>query len=107
MSHTVREIWEAGRKALGMLEPTPAEEAAEEAAEKTAEEVPQSLAQSLADTLEDREYRITFKNGCGTDCSGLALKHNFCFDPAQIESIVPVGEEGTGGPEVFSGSTPR
>ena len=89
----VREIYLAGRKALGLDAP-PTENAEEEAAEQveghlSSETLKYRSVEFLDSLDETREYRVTFKNGCGMDASGLALKHNFSLDPATIESIEP------------------
>ena len=87
---TVQEIWEAGRKALGSPTLAVAAAAIAEPAPVTDWPDPREF------PFEDRDYRVTFKNGCSNECGGLALKHNFCFDPAQIERIEPVEEVGLG-----------
>lgn len=94
MSFTVREIYEAGKKVLGITAETAQESAAEAAAEtvelKSGETASTpTLAEQIAASLDARQYRVTFKNGCGMNVDGLALKHNFCLDAAQIESIEP------------------
>ncbi|HEV2194191.1 MAG TPA: hypothetical protein VGR55_01315 [Candidatus Acidoferrum sp.] len=93
---TARQIWEAGRKALGLdAPPTPIEQAEESAAEQAEKSPTKTMAEAVAEAFaagtfdENREYRVTFKNGCGMDASGHALKYNFSLDPATIEKIEP------------------
>lgn len=94
---TAKEIWDAGKKALGLPVTVTASVASAPApaAPAPAQDAP-AVFDATQFAFEDRDYRVTFKNGCSAECGGMALKHNFCFDPAQIERIEPVEEVGLG-----------
>ena len=83
---TTREIWEAGRKALGLGD-APATSTVTAPAAMPAED--SDVFDPAAFTFEQRTYRIHFKNGYSGEYEGAALATFFPFDPAQIESIQP------------------
>ena len=100
MTFTAKEIWEAGRAALG-LTPT----AASVPAAPAIAPVPVAPVEVAADNatsvfdpatfaFEPREYRIHFKNGCSGEYDGAPLATSFPFDVAQIERVEPVEEVG-------------
>jgi hypothetical protein len=89
---TARDIWEAGRKALGLDVPA-ATAAPPLAAEETASEASDVFDPSAYE-FEDRVYRVHFKNGCSGEYSGAVLGTRFPFDPAQIADVRPVEEVG-------------
>ncbi|SRR6266699_6278714 len=104
---STREIWEAGRAALGLL-PTAATVPDATALARTAATVPAATAPDVQEnTVEENSvfdpsaftfspgaYRIHFKNGCSGEYDGAALATSFPFDVAQIERVEPVEEVG-------------
>ena len=90
---TTKEIWEAGRAALG-LTPTAATVPAAPAPSPAAEENTPSVLDPSVFTFEPRVYRIHFKNGNSGEYDGAALATAFPFDASQIERIEPIEEVG-------------
>lgn len=102
---TAKEIWEAGKKALGMAQegqagpisatvaPLPGSDAKPPLGAPVIlvpEDAPEVFDPADFD-FEPRAYRIHFKNGHSGEYDGTALSHCFPFDPAQVQSIEPVG----------------
>ena len=83
---TTREIWEAGRRALGLNDAPATSTATAPAAAPAADS---DVFDPAAFAFEQRVYRIHFKNGYSGEYEGAALATFFPFDPAQIESIQP------------------
>ncbi len=89
---TTTEIWEAGRRALGL--PPPAAPAPQTAPAPAA---PVSEVFDPSDfDFEPRAYRIHFKNGHSGEYDGASLATFFPFDIAEVERIEPVEEVGQG-----------
>jgi len=89
---TTKEIWEAGRAALG-LAPT----ASTAPAPQTAPMAPVSEVFDPSDfDFEPRAYRIHFKNGHSGEYDGASLATFFPFDAVQVERVEPVEEVGQG-----------
>ena len=87
---STREIWEAGRKALGLSDaPATRDAATSTATAPAAVPADSDVFDPAAFTFEQRTYRIHFKNGYSGEYEGAALATFFPFDPAQIESIQP------------------
>jgi hypothetical protein len=94
---TTKEIWEAGRAALGLAPAAATRAAAPGPAQLAAlaeEDNASSVFDASAFAFEPRTYRIHFKNGCSGEYEGAALATSFPFDPSQIERIEPVEEVG-------------
>lgn len=92
---TARDIWEAGRKALGLDVPAaPAPATLEQVSKITVSNDPDPVFDPVAYGFEDRDYRIHFRNGCSGEYSGAALKIQFPFDPREVVDVRPVEEVG-------------
>ncbi len=83
---TTREIWEAGRRALGLNDAQHTSTPAVPAPMPTEDS---DVFDPAAFAFEQRTYRIHFKNGYSGEYEGAALATFFPFDPAQIESVQP------------------
>lgn len=94
---STKEIWEAGRKALGL---PPIAPSAASPAPVFVVEVPDPAPSDVFDPsafpFEPRAYRIHFKNGHSGEYDGAALATGFPFDATQVERIEPVEEVGQG-----------
>lgn len=92
---SAKDIWEAGRKALGL--PTATAPAAPAPA-------PAAAAPDAADDVFDPStydfqpgaYRIHFRNGCSGEYDGAVLAQQFPFDPQEVVDVRPVAEVGQG-----------
>jgi len=87
---TTKEIWEAGRAALGLATPA-----------APAPVVPPDPIATSPDVFDPSSfdfkpcpYRIHFKNGNSGEYDGAALATTFPFDVAQIERVEPVEDVG-------------
>jgi len=96
---TTKEIWAAGRAALGLSD-TPA---ASTTASVVASPLAAARAVSASDVFdpaafgfEPRTYRIHFKNGLSGEYDGAQLATVFPFDPAQIDTVEPIEDVGRG-----------
>ena len=90
---TTKEIWEAGRAALG-LTPTAATVPAVPPAPPVAAAAAPGVFDPDTFGFEARVYRIHFKNGCSGEYDGAALATSFPFNAAEIERIEPVEDVG-------------
>ena len=88
---TARDIWEAGRKALGLDAP-----AATPAAPAPAPAATSDVFDPASYGFEPRAYRIHFRNGCSGEYDGAVLALQFPFDPAEVVDVRPVEEVGQG-----------
>jgi hypothetical protein len=92
MTFSARQIWEAGRKALGL--PVTLEDAKTEGvalpdvpSEQSGEVAPAVFATETQTVFGPGVYRIHFKNGLSGEYHGTALAQQFPFDPREVESI--------------------
>jgi len=90
---TTKEIWEAGRAALGLAPAAATPPAAVVIAPVATNEQP-GVSDPIAFAFSPRVYRIHFKNGNSGEYDGAALATAFPFDASQIERIEPVEEVG-------------
>ena len=89
---TAKQIWEAGRAALGLAvnptsTPTPAPAGVQEIAPDVSEQT--ALALELVN-LEDRDYRVHFRGGTSGEYNGHQLAICAPFDLSEVVSIDPV-----------------
>ncbi len=89
---TAKQIWEAGRAALGLVvtSPTPSTASTTTALADPAYVSEQgALALELVN-LEDRAYRVHFRGGTSGEYNGVQLGICAPFDLAEVVSIDPV-----------------
>jgi len=95
---TTKEIWEAGRAALGLsstpASATPSVVAPPPAAAQAATQP--DVFDPAAFGFEPRTYRVHFKNGLSGEYDGAALATAFPFDASQIQAVEPIEDVGKG-----------
>jgi len=91
---TTKEIWEAGRAALGLAPTATTSSAAAAPAVAPAADNAPSVFDPSKFQFQACVYRIHFKNGNSGEYDGAALSTAFPFDVSEIESIEPSEDVG-------------
>jgi hypothetical protein len=90
---TAKQIWEAGRAALGLAvaNPSPTPSTAPAGVEESAPDVSEQTALALElVNLQDRAYRVHFRGGTSGEYNGVQLGICAPFDLSEVVSIDPV-----------------